>query len=243
MSSSGSHATPRWKEQESNSRSPGCGLGASGRARRDPRRQREVGKEHAIEQGKILRACQREHVVARSKRRGRRSAASDPVPNHHQTLAAGGSGSALPLDSLPPCSRRQAGRGDRCPDGRPAGAAARPYRTSARPSRPSNLGGSAILMERRLGLMLPRSRVAIVPLRRLGRCRLGPPMRMTVSSKPNSLCELDAVGGAQCTSCSSPYLRNRTHPIAPAAARQNVVTPPVSARQSASPPRLPPRTR
>jgi hypothetical protein len=47
--------------------------------------------------------------------------------------------------------------------------------------------------------MLPRSHVAIVPLRRLGRCRLGPPMRMTVSSKPNSLCELDAVGGAQWT--------------------------------------------
>ena len=47
--------------------------------------------------------------------------------------------------------------------------------------------------------MLPRSHVAIVPLRRLGRCRLGPPLRMTVSSKPNSLCELDAVGGAQCT--------------------------------------------
>jgi hypothetical protein len=47
--------------------------------------------------------------------------------------------------------------------------------------------------------MLPRSHVAIVPLRRLGRCRLGPPMRMTVSSKPNSLCKLDAVGGAQCT--------------------------------------------
>jgi hypothetical protein len=68
----------RWREQDSNPRSPGCGLGASGRARRDPRRQREVGKEHAIEQGKILRACQREHVVARSKRRGRRSAASDP---------------------------------------------------------------------------------------------------------------------------------------------------------------------
>src|ERR1700726_4991586 len=59
-------------------------------------------------------------------------------------------------------------------------------------------------MERRLGLMLPRSHVAIVPLRRLGRCRLGPPMRMTVSSKPNSLCELDAVGGAQCTPGSSP---------------------------------------
>src|SRR5580700_10170361 len=54
-------------------------------------------------------------------------------------------------------------------------------------------------MEWRLGLMLPRSHVAIVPLRRLGRCRLGPPLRMTVSSKPNSLCELDAVGGAQCS--------------------------------------------
>jgi hypothetical protein len=59
------------------------------RARRDPRRQREVGKEHAIEQGKILRASQREHVVARIKRRGRRSAASDPIPNHHQNARRG----------------------------------------------------------------------------------------------------------------------------------------------------------
>jgi hypothetical protein len=88
-SAAGSHRTRRWREQDSNPRSPGCGLGASGRARRDPRRQREVGKEHAIEQGKILRACQREHVVARSKRRGRRSAASDPIPNHHQNARRG----------------------------------------------------------------------------------------------------------------------------------------------------------
>jgi hypothetical protein len=40
--------------------------------------------EQPIEQGKILRARQREHVIARSKRRGRRSGASDPISNHHQ---------------------------------------------------------------------------------------------------------------------------------------------------------------
>ncbi len=45
--------------------------------------------EHAIEQGEILRACQREQVVAGSERWGRRSAASDPIPDHHQNACRG----------------------------------------------------------------------------------------------------------------------------------------------------------
>ena len=68
---------------------------------------------------------------------------------------------------------------------------------------PPVLGGRAITLgdqQRAAHDRFPRRpHVAIVPLRRLGRCRLGSPMRMMVSSKPNSLCELDAVGGAQCT--------------------------------------------
>src|SRR5438552_2772565 len=45
--------------------------------------------EHAIKEGKILRACEREHIVARSERRGRRSAASDPILNYHQYACCG----------------------------------------------------------------------------------------------------------------------------------------------------------
>ena len=40
--------------------------------------------EHAIEHRKILRACEREHVVAGSERWGGRGTASNAIPNYHQ---------------------------------------------------------------------------------------------------------------------------------------------------------------
>jgi hypothetical protein len=45
--------------------------------------------ENAIEQGKVLRAWQGEHEVAWRERRGRRRAASDPIPNHHKNAHCG----------------------------------------------------------------------------------------------------------------------------------------------------------
>jgi hypothetical protein len=50
---------------------------------------RPAWSEQAIEQSKILRPCQREHVVASGELRGRRSGASDPIPNYHKNTRCG----------------------------------------------------------------------------------------------------------------------------------------------------------
>src|SRR5215469_3179632 len=45
--------------------------------------------EQPIEQGKVLRACQRQYVVAWGERRSGRNAAREPVPNHYQNARTG----------------------------------------------------------------------------------------------------------------------------------------------------------